>query len=178
MGPGTGFRLVALNCAASEYPVWGHLPRNLDLLGRKKMFCLSFPPAQLLLLTTEDTAFRARLPPQAICLPCTSNSMNVCFSSFHLLILPAPRAWYGITVDSQVLTVTGLWFLVGVSCGKFLPLWVFCRQLGDTAWCGADLMASGSLSYGLILNLIGKQCFLDLSVVLCEWRVCTWLLFS
>lgn len=82
VGPGTGFRLVALNRAGSEYSALGHLPRNLDFLGRKKLFCLSFPPAQLLLLTTEDTTFRARLPPQAICLPCTSNSMNVCFSSF------------------------------------------------------------------------------------------------
>ena len=156
-GPGTGFRLMALNHAGSEYPALRHLPRNLDWLGRKKLFWLSFPPAQLLLLTTEDTTFRARLPPQAICLLCTSNSMNVCFSSFHLLILPAPRAWYGVTVDSQVLTVIGLWFPVGVSFGKFLPLWVFCRQLGDTAWCGTDQMGSGSLSYGLILTLTGKQ---------------------
>lgn len=68
---------------------FGASSRNLDFLGRKKLFCLSFPPAQLLLLTAEDTTFRARLPPQAICLPCTSNSMNVCF--LHLLILPAPR---------------------------------------------------------------------------------------
>lgn len=61
---GAGFSLVVPSRPGSEHLASEHLPRNLGLFWKKRLLCLSFPPAQFLLLTTEHTIFRARLPPQ------------------------------------------------------------------------------------------------------------------